>query len=310
MRASASSISSAVTISGGSSRTVVGPVALSTSRSSSSARRTRPGASVGVERDHQPAPAHVAARPAAPRSRSRSRSPSSRTRASSAGSSARRRRRCAAARDERAAGERRAVVARLEDVGEPLAGHERADRQAAAERLRGRERVGHDARLLVRPQRAGAPHAASGSRRRRARRRRGRRPRARRAAAPRESACTPVSPWIGSSSTAAVPSSTAASSAAGSRRDDDEARARAARTAPAWTPAAWRDSAPYVRPWKAPCTTTISPPGFALRTSFSAASFASAPELQKKTLPPSEDSRQPLREPHRRLGVEEVRRRA
>ena len=37
--------------------------------------------------------------------------------------------------DDRAAGERRAVVAGREHVGEPLAGDQRADRQPAAERL-------------------------------------------------------------------------------------------------------------------------------------------------------------------------------
>ena len=45
-----------------------------------------------------------------------------------------------------------------------------------------------------------------------------------------------------------------------------------------------------MRPWKPPWTTTTSPPGFALRTTLSAASLASAPELPNRTLPPSEDS--------------------
>ena len=53
------------------------------------------------------------------------------------------------------------------------------------------------------------------------------------------------------------------------------------------------ESAPYVRPWKAPCSETIVPPWRALRAHLIAASIASAPELVKKTLPPSElsDSR-------------------
>ena len=72
------------------------------------------------------------------------------------------------------------------------------------------------------------------------------------------------------------------------RRDHDEARARAARTAPAWTPAASRSAPRTCGRGRRRAATTISPPGFALRTSFSAASFASAPELQKNTLPPSE----------------------
>ena len=50
------------------------------------------------------------------------------------------------------------------------------------------------------------------------------------------------------------------------------------------------ESAPYVRPWKAPSTTTTSPPGRARRTSLIAASTASAPELVKNTLPPSDRS--------------------
>ena len=62
--------------------------------------------------------------------------------------------------DHRAAGERRAVVAGGEDVGQPLAGDERTDGQPAAERLCHGDRVGHDLRLLVGPQRPRAPHAA------------------------------------------------------------------------------------------------------------------------------------------------------
>ena len=46
------------------------------------------------------------------------------------------------------------------------------------------------------------------------------------------------------------------------------------------------ESAPYVRPWKPRCSTTISPPLLALRASFSAASTASAPEFVKNTVPP------------------------
>ena len=52
------------------------------------------------------------------------------------------------------------MVAGREDVGQALAGDERADRQPAAERLGDGHRVGHDARVLVGPQRAGAPQAA------------------------------------------------------------------------------------------------------------------------------------------------------
>ena len=48
------------------------------------------------------------------------------------------------------------------------------------------------------------------------------------------------------------------------------------------------DSAPYVRPWNALWATMMSPRGRALRTSLIAASLASAPELQKNTMPPSD----------------------
>jgi hypothetical protein len=40
----------------------------------------------------------------------------------------------------------------------------------------------------------------------------------------------------------------------------------------------------------------------ALRTSLSAASLASAPELAKNTPPPSERAREPLGQPHHRAG--------
>ena len=43
-----------------------------------------------------------------------------------------------------------------------------------------------------------------------------------------------------------------------------------------------------------------------MRASLIAASLASAPELQKNTLPPRLDSRQALGQAHRGLGVEEV----
>jgi hypothetical protein len=62
--------------------------------------------------------------------------------------------------DHRAAREGRAVVAGLQHRRQPLAGDQRADRQPAAERLGGGQRVGHDARLLVGPQRPAAAQAA------------------------------------------------------------------------------------------------------------------------------------------------------
>ncbi len=57
----------------------------------------------------------------------------------------------ARSRHDGATGERGAVVAGLEHVGQPRAGDERADRQPAAERLGAREGVRDDAGLLVSP---------------------------------------------------------------------------------------------------------------------------------------------------------------
>ena len=66
------------------------------------------------------------------------------------------------------------------------------------------------------------------------------------------------------------------------------------------------ESAPIVRPWNAPSSTTKRPPGLRRRASLIAHSIASAPELQKNTLPPSEASASRARQAHRGLGVEEV----
>ena len=45
-----------------------------------------------------------------------------------------------------------------------------------------------------------------------------------------------------------------------------------------------------MRPWKPPEIVTTPPAALARRESLTAASIDSAPELQKKTFPPSEDS--------------------
>ncbi len=95
---------------------------------------------------------------------------------------------------------------------------------------------------------------------------------------------TPDSPWIGSSSTAAVSESTAPAIASGVGSTARKPGTSGANGA-CFDSCGVADSAPYVRPWKAPYTTTTSPPGWALRTSLIAASLASAPELQKYTLP-------------------------
>ena len=138
--------------------------------------------------------------------------------------SARRARRSAAAHDDRPAGERRAVVAGHEHVGAAAAPVTSAPIGSPPPSALARgQRVGHDARLLVGPQRARCARARSGSRRRSAPRRA--RSQAARAAAAASSASTwtPVSPWIGSRITAAVCSSTASASACGVGVDRAEA---------------------------------------------------------------------------------------
>ena len=104
-----------------------------------------------------------------------------------------------------------------------------------------------------------------------------------------ERTCTPVSPWIGSSSTAAVRPSTAARSASASAATARKPGTSGTKGA-CLASCGVADSAPYVRPWKAPWTTTTSPAARSLRASLIAASLASAPELQKNTLPPRLDS--------------------
>ena len=100
---------------------------------------------------------------------------------------------------------------------------------------------------------------------------------------------TPVSPCTGSSRTAAVRSVTAARRAPGSLGTTTNPGTRGANGA-CLVSCGVADSAPYVRPWNPPSTTTTSPPGRARRTSLIAASTASAPELVKNTLPPSDRS--------------------
>ena len=95
-----------------------------------------------------------------------------------------------------------------------------------------------------------------------------------------------VSPWTGSIITAAVRRRPRPRARPGRRAARPRSRARAARTAPACRGCGVADSAPIVRPWKAPSSTTISPPRRCLRASLIAASFASAPELHRKTRAP------------------------
>ena len=98
--------------------------------------------------------------------------------------------------------------------------------------------------------------------------------------------CIPLSPCTGSISTAATPSSTGSGPLRGAASKPGTSGANGACLV-SWGVA---DSAPIVRPWKPPSTTTKRPPGFRRRASLMAHSTASAPELQKNTLPPSDSS--------------------
>ena len=94
----------------------------------------------------------------------------------------------------------------------------------------------------------------------------------------------PDSPWIGSRITAAVRSSTDSNVLSTLKPGTSGANGAC------FASCGVADSAPYVRPWKPPSTTTMSPPARWRRASLIAHSFASAPELPKNTLPPSEAS--------------------
>ena len=197
----------------------------------------------------------------------------------------------AAARHHRAAGERRAVVARGEDVREPRPDHQRADRQPAAEALGQRHRVRHDAESARRPTASPVrpiPRLDLVEHQRRADRVAGRADR--RQQLGRRSGSRPTRPARARS---APRRCSRPRRRRPPRRRPPGTRAPAARTAPAWPPAASPTSAPYVRPWNALCATTTSPRGRALRTSLIAASLASAPELQKNTTPPNERAHKP-----------------
>ena len=106
------------------------------------------------------------------------------------------------------------------------------------------EHVGLDRRLLERPERAGAPHAALDLVEHEQRAACGRRPRAPPTSISSAIGQTPDSPWTGSIMTAAVRSETAAAARSRRRAARRRSRARAARTAPAWSPAAWPTARP------------------------------------------------------------------
>ena len=182
---------------------------------------------------------------------------------------------------------------------------QRADRQPAAEALGQRHHVGPDAVALVGPQRAGAPHPGLDlvEDQQRAVLVAGRadlappaRPVERvharlaldRARAPRPRSRPSTAAGAAAGSTASKPGTSGANGAC-------------------LVSCGVADSAPNVRPWKPPCSTTKRPPGRRLRASLSAASLASAPELAEEHLAAQRALRQPLGQPHHRRGVEEVR---
>ena len=136
-REAQSSTSASPITSGGSSRSVAGPGRVDHEPLlEQRAAHDRGRVDVEVEGDHQPAPADLRRRAAARATRSRSELAElahAREQRLVEQHVERRERRGA---DDRPAGEGRAVVARRERVGVARAGDQRADREAAAERLR------------------------------------------------------------------------------------------------------------------------------------------------------------------------------
>ncbi len=94
----------------------------------------------------------------------------------------------------------------------------------------------------------------------------------------------PFSPWIGSRKTAAVSVLTAARSASTSPNGTWVTSPGSGRNGSCLAGWAVSDSAPIVRPWKAPSTETrwVRPVS---RLILNAASLASAPEFEKNTRP-------------------------
>ena len=283
---------------------MVAPVALMISFRSTSARRAISGAG-----------ASISAATISPRPRAETTFGSSRTRSSSdlavlAHTREERlvvdhvQRRVGRGAHHRAAGERRAVVARREHLLQTRSDDQRTDRKAAAQALGQRHRVRHDAQLLVRPQRAGPAHARLDlvEHQRRAHRV------ARLADALQQLGRHHVHAGL------ALDRLDQHGGRVGvdrrrhvSRIDRAEARhqrrerrllgllrrrAKARRRSGRGT----RSSA-----------TTTSPRGRCLRTSLIAASFASAPELQKNTDEPNEREHSRAAKRHVRLVVEQVR---
>ena len=204
---------------------------------------------------------------------------------------------------DRVAAERRAVVPRHQASSCAFRHDERPDRQAVPETLRERDEIGLDTELLVGEERPGATHAglhlvdaeqrpdlACDLRRRPRERRLERddaafaehrleraRPRRRRRARPRARA-----PRCRSAARTTTPGTSGPNP-------------------PTWpadrSPTAHRS----VRPWKPPSSATMRGLPVALRAYLSAASLASAPELQKNAWPATEPLGEERREPQHRL---------
>ena len=192
------------------------------------------------------------------------------------------------------AAERRGVVARHEAGGRVVGDEQRADRQAVREPLRERDGVRARRRDAARRRMRRCARRRSAPRRGSAARRARRRARAPRRAPRRGSGCTPPSPCTGSSRIAAVCGPTCSASVSG-----------VANTAPGTSGsngarfAGWpvTESAPIVRPWNEPSSATTPLRPVALRAHLSAASTASAPELQKNACAPPKTSESRARAP-------------
>ena len=208
---------------------------------------------------------------------------------------------------DRAAGERRAVVAGLRArrrAAAPVRARRSAGRRRAPWPSSSRRARRPSARRPTASRCGPRPHLdlVEDQRARRARRR----PRGPRAAARRERTCTPVSPWTGSSSTRGGALVDRGGERLGGRRDRAKPGTSGANGACLDSCGVAAERAVRAAVEAAVQRRRSSPPGLALRASLSAASTASAPEFVKNTLPPSELVGQPLGQPRHRLGVEEV----